>query len=510
MPLDILCPSCRSSFPVTNAGASFHVECPSCDAAIGVSVEHPDAHKIGTVPRASAALTTSPAATVPPSEKARPEDDEADAPERGKSRSFGWVVLLGTVFGLLLVVAGVGATGYVLFTNLDTDDTPTQRKTASVRLTPAPSTPYTPPPPFVVPPPPVPVPVPKPVPAPKPKPEDTSIVIPKAPVTPIPMTPMEGLGTSARTIDLPGPVNLARVGGGGRYLVLTFKNSYKMVVYDLCTGKVTAEKTLDAAPMTFAVGMNKLVTVVPGRRVLQHFKFPDLEQDGESPFPLQQDPAGVAMGSGTNGPLLVAGYSEIALVDPESRSVVPYSTKRVNQTMQFGNEFWASHDGALFATSNHSWFQTFKVVESQWEVNRHTNWFPLPLLGPDGDSVYGDGQLMTLSGGANGPRGGLGVRLVPATHGPYYLKVVDSRIGLKAAAKKNSKGELTVSVYKRGDATTAVADLGAPEELQAGGGVLSGQFGGPDRQLFLVPGAKVLAVIPPTRDKLVLRRVNLE
>ena len=130
MPLDILCPSCRSPFPVTNDGPEFHVECPECDAGIGVSVEHPDAGKIGSVPQASARLADAPAAKRVPATTPRPLDDD-DAPTRRTGSASAWVVILGSAVGLVLVLAGVGTTGYFLFTNLDTDDPPAARTTST-------------------------------------------------------------------------------------------------------------------------------------------------------------------------------------------------------------------------------------------------------------------------------------------------------------------------------------------------------------------------------------------
>ena len=128
MPLDILCPSCRSPFPVTNDGPEFHVECPECDAGIGVSVAHPDAGKIGSVPQASARLAAAPAARRVPATAPRSLDD---APTRRTGSASAWVVILGSAVGLVLVLAGVGTTGYFLFTNLDTDDPPAARTTST-------------------------------------------------------------------------------------------------------------------------------------------------------------------------------------------------------------------------------------------------------------------------------------------------------------------------------------------------------------------------------------------
>ena len=130
MPLDILCPSCRSPFPVTNDGPEFHVECPECDAGIGVSVAQPDAGKIGSVPQASARLADAPAAKRVPATAPRSLDDDDDAPKRRTGSTSAWVVIFGSAVGLLLVLASVGTTGYFLFTNLDTDD-PSARAASS-------------------------------------------------------------------------------------------------------------------------------------------------------------------------------------------------------------------------------------------------------------------------------------------------------------------------------------------------------------------------------------------
>jgi hypothetical protein len=90
--------------------------------------------------------------------------------------------------------------------------------------------------------------------------------------------------------------------------------------------------------------------------------------------------------------------------------------------------------------------------------------------------------------------------LVPATHGPHFLKLAWTRI--------DAKPFVDVSVHTDRELVKPVAKLGHVPELD-GFLPLSG-VRDLDRSVFFVPDAKVLAVIPPTKDKIVLRRLKLD
>lgn len=522
VPLDILCPSCRSAFPVTNAGASFHVECPSCDAGIGVSVEHPDSHRIGSVPRASARLAAAPAGkALPPSAALAAADDDEDARKRGGNRSIGWVVFVGSGVGLVLVLAGLGVTGYFLFTNLDTDDpqptartaaagpvrtaTPNTPRPAPFTPTPSPFTP-TPTPPLTT----IPTPkIPAPKVTPKPKPKDaTAIVWKDAPVTKVDIPAMPAGGQDTYTIAFPRGLDQVRVGGGGRYVVATFRSPRKMVVYDLCSGKTVAETALDTNVLSFAVGMNKLVMLQPNRRVLKVYTFPEMQPLGDVQLTgLQLPPDAVAMGSHTNNPVFVVGSTEVSLVDLELMGMVEGSAKTINGP-GFGSrgEVRASHDGKLFGFASGNWMQTYKVENGKW-VERRLSAGTLPLIGATTDLLYGDGQLYTPDGQPVGPRVSAPdrrVALVPATHGTQFVKITE-------LLPPQPKQGPVVTVHNGREIGIPAVTLGEIPEL---GSPIPLLFGGDaaylDRQVFFVPGAKVLAFIPRTKDKLILRRLKLD
>ena len=98
-------------------------------------------------------------------------------------------------------------------------------------------------------------------------------------------------------------------------------------------------------------------------------------------------------------------------------------------------------------------------------------------------------------------------RAVPAARGPSFLKLTEKRekIGAKA---KNSQ---VLTVHTDADAQRAVATVGELPELE--GLVDWRPTGGPlplDRHLFYVAEAKLLAVLPSSRDKLILRRVEVQ
>ena len=96
--------------------------------------------------------------------------------------------------------------------------------------------------------------------------------------------------------------------------------------------------------------------------------------------------------------------------------------------------------------------------------------------------------------------------LVPATSGTSFLKLTEKREGIGAKAKVTQ----ALTVHADQDPQRAVLTIGELPELE---GLVDWRSGVPpplDRHLFYVPQAKLLAVLPASRDRLVLRRVEMK
>jgi hypothetical protein len=309
------------------------------------------------------------------------------------------------------------------------------------------------------------------------------------------------------TLPLPGKVGDAAVGGGGRYLVLLLPEQGKLAVFDVNEAKVV-QSLPAAADVKIAAGMDKFVVVRPANdpheTAVERWSFATFQKEAEGKLDLEVPLVAAAMGSASNGPLVVSGVDWPRLGETAFFDVL--GMKRIqapfhpHATFDTSPEVFlrASADGHLFTCEP----QPGAGVES-------CVWAPAGLLrcaggagdrpvpGPDGRVIYtAQGRLTpNLDALDRGPPG----RLVPAVHGPYVLSLVAPPDGANP----------DVSVY-RDDGGPPVKALGGVE------GAAENVQGEPpvalplDRRLFLIPEAKLLVVIPPSLDRLIVRRCDLE
>src|SRR5262249_4494493 len=109
------------------------------------------------------------------------------------------------------------------------------------------------------------------------------------------------------TYKLPEKASALRVGGGGRFLILHFKASKKLGIFDVSAGKIVREIPVAEEDAFYAAGMNKLLVYLPGSGVILRY---DLltgarEQAGKLDLPGSSLDA-FCMGHASAGPLLVS------------------------------------------------------------------------------------------------------------------------------------------------------------------------------------------------------------
>jgi hypothetical protein len=147
------------------------------------------------------------------------------------------------------------------------------------------------------------------------------------------------------------------------------------------------------------------------------------------------------------------------------------------------------------------WANKWKTVNSEL-----TNAYPAA----DGRHLLGFGMITMDNGrsigkGAGGP--GNGVWYVPAVSGNQFLRLVETKEGTGPRAKQ----VVSISVHRNylSPEREKAPVLGVLPETD---GIVQFFFGNTlplDQHLFLIPDAKMLVVLPPTKDKLVLRKVDL-
>jgi hypothetical protein len=501
MPLDLKCPKCSHVFAVTEARHPVGVDCPSCDAGLTAEFRRVPVPAPGEAPYELLVKVGKPAAAAAGGRRARADDDGGG---RRKGGSMAFVVIV-AVTALVLTLGGLGTAGYFMFNEdgLDTSDySSSSRPRTSGGGSVRPGAPggFTPPnnfpggnDPFK-----------PPTPPPKPKVDRFSL----NPVT----GPVPRIGTpifnDQTTHDLGGKVGAVAVGGGGRYIVMHFPDKGLLGVFDLSTGQMAGGVAADQGDVKMTAGLSRVVTYVRGSEIMRVYNLPDLGKvfDTDSPH---KGLKAIAMGSKTNGPMLVVGtFGDVELLDVSGNAV----TKVEGSLGKPGNH-WnivrAAPDGRAFATFDgyNPGHRVILLTESggRWQ-KRDLDQVPFP--GTDG-RFYGNGVISDRNGRTTsvGVGVGSGNWVVPSLTSSHYLKVVTSRTGVGARTKHIA----TVTFYNAQG--NEVPGAPTPDLGEADGGALLDRFGRLpqplDQHLFLVPEAKVLAVLNHDRTKLTLRKVEL-
>jgi hypothetical protein len=322
---------------------------------------------------------------------------------------------------------------------------------------------------------------------------------------------------------LPEPVAALRVGGGGRFLVLHFPGARKLGVFDANEARIVRYIAVAEDDVHFAAGMTKLIVYLGGSRVLQRYDLQTGKRERQGVLDL---PAGkieaFCMGHASAGPLLIGVAGQGAqLYDPKSfgRIALPADDRgRGNPALLAleGGNYWAGATGRVFGhCGNYGMPNGVKTVVldstgvHKYGVHQGT-WFVMP--GPDDRHVYaaGHGVVTERVTPAErvpfslGPGSGHASQLyLPAHHGPYYLH---------AQTMENLGGQEKVAVgsiriYLLGD-REPIATFEKTAVCKYAWEGLRGL--GIEYSIHLIPRAKLLVIVPGSRDELRLYPADLD
>ncbi|MBY0227711.1 MAG: hypothetical protein K2W96_00385, partial [Gemmataceae bacterium] len=338
-----------------------------------------------------------------------------------------------------------------------------------------------------------------------------------------------------RTVKLPGKAARLCVGGGGRFLVLRLEGWKVLAVFDFDELRVVREITLDEREAVFAAGMRSLMVWLPDARRLQRFDLLTGDKEAEGRFDLPDGQlVSFCMGHASAGPL-VASVSErkAVLIDPATLKEIPLPPVLREKEWDEGDPipqelpgdlYWAGATGRLLGHTGSGpgmpsgikavSFRDGKVVRKSEHAGA---WHVVP--GPDGRHLYvgGHGVLTDAVGEVRDaafsqPRGsGFASNLyLPAHHGPFYLHA--QTYDFSPEEKQLPMG--TVRVFRLGS-REPIATLGKTAVCPYNGKGIDDSVWGPVRgvgienTLHLVPKAKLLAVLPASRDELRLYPLDL-
>jgi predicted Zn finger-like uncharacterized protein len=399
----------------------------------------------------------------------------------------------------------------------------------------------------------VPAPPPAPVPAPRPRPPRTFPAVPPGPVVVRPRPEVGGPGPVGVPPRPPEPPRVARlelpplpspieiqpppikaetsyklpesvrslcVGGGGRFLVLHFPKVRKFGIFDVNEAKIVRYVPAAEDDVRFAAGMTKLVVYLPGTRIVQRYNLLTGEREHLGKLDLGDGKLDAfCMGHASAGPLLICDSQQGGrLFDIGKFEAIPLPTADrggVAALRQLpGGLYWAGATGRVFGyTGNYGMPNGVgTVVFEGGEVHQYGQhkgtWFVMP--GPDDHHVFAAGhgvvservQPVPNAAFSMGPGSENATHLyLPAHHGPYYLHA--ETIGIGGSTAKVG----TIRIYMLGN-KDPIARFEKTAVCRYGWDGLRGL--GIEHSIHLVPKAKLLMIVPESRDELRLYPTDLD
>lgn len=317
-------------------------------------------------------------------------------------------------------------------------------------------------------------------------------------------------------MDLPGKIENLGVGGGGRFLVFYFRRLGKLGVFDANAARIVRYIPASTLNAEFAVGRSKLILVPSNMGTIERWDL--LTGQKELTFPCPFDPvAGMAMGSETDERFLICGM----LRTPNHRrrhisfwgvrtfrpTDIPIEGSFVDDYSRSGANVRASADGTVYAAGNlHAaeGLGAMVLAAGRARVKRlHLrSWLAVPS--PDGRFIHAHRKIYTstLAPFPVVPKDA--ELLVPAVRGRYILGVTHVR----TREGPTRKTRVRLGLYVLGHADPVVRldaiDLG---------GAATDSFGPhqtPDKFFYLIPDADLLVIVTPSKDRLILKNLNID
>jgi hypothetical protein len=313
---------------------------------------------------------------------------------------------------------------------------------------------------------------------------------------------------------LPAPVADVAVGGGGRYLLLHLPKLRQIAVFDVSQAKITGHVPLTTDNVRFTAGRDKLIVALADENVIQRWDLATQRREASAPLPVRDKLSGLALGSASDGPLLVASCqgairSELFFMDVATLTKLPIQRTGAGHIHIFDvNGVRASADGRVFgiwrSQTIPQGIQTLVLEGNEARGHYLHNTAGHLLPGPDGKVIYTAGgrytnQVKPLGDRRRGP-----LLCLPAEQAGYFLSVQG-----KNPFDRNTKDKRgTLAIHRDGDERPLVTlpEVELPTDLGQGGPEpLSA-----DKRVHFIPSAQVILTIPATNDRLVLHRFDVD
>ena len=366
-------------------------------------------------------------------------------------------------------------------------------------------------------------------------------------------TGVEGDAPLVRRLD--SALSDVAVGGGGRYLILLFREARKLAIFDVNTADIVKTIPLSSANVLVAAGATTLIIALPDEKLIQRWNLETLQRDGGSrAWPIDGPLKALGLGNDSDGPVLAFWTIEapqyglqrrgFSVIDIDSlkvlKSGVIASTGCRCSLSASGGTFMlyansdnpglqdtplhirASAGGSLFTiwdtTQIPSGFLTITARRKALYAIYKSDVAGYLAAGPDGRTVY-TGLVGRLDCDGNPidhavkPAPAVpAVRTIPSSDPAFYLQIDGLHVYDPWPASANK--EVTASVHSASDGSRLFVVNGLDEMAQPAasdrnpeGFFIKHDFS-VDKRFHWVPAANLLITIPFSNDRLVLRRLD--
>jgi WD40 repeat protein len=342
---------------------------------------------------------------------------------------------------------------------------------------------------------------------------------------------------------LDGTIAGLAVGGGGRYLLLLFKDRRRIAIFDANAADVVASLPLASDDALIAAGADKAIVVYPALGFLHRYDLASARLEATAAVPVPGRIDIIALGYDSTGPLLATWtpndetgelcHRWFSLIDPQTLKVIPIDSVQSNPwpigsvqpqpgVLQVGNfnarrvlfAMRASAGGDLFAvwwpSGQPSGVQTLALRGRSVEMSYQHDSAGSIAPSPDGRTILTETQgVRDVSGKVpappRAPTQPSAEVLVPAIGSPFFLGIR----GLTPVNNQFRKVSAAIHLTPSGGGPLVITDLDELEEPAAGNPSDPRSVLAPDHRIIWVPAADLLITIPTGRDRLFLRRLDL-
>jgi hypothetical protein len=323
----------------------------------------------------------------------------------------------------------------------------------------------------------------------------------------VPAIPPPRLVNARTEVMLPEPFAQVRTGGAGRYLIFYLKKARQLAVFDVTQVRVVHHIDLPADEVLYAAGLDKLMVVLPGQKLIQRWDLRTFQRETIAEVPDDRPVRLVLMGCNSRGPLLLWGGGDVLLWDVDRMQPLAVSGKVLSGDPQWWFTARVSADGRAFV-GWHGGISGQRYALMRLDGRRSTI-----LASPDDHTFNGHWAQPTADAGLvlrfeSGAVYSDDMKVISAEwfRGAVLLPTEDPRFFLAVREGKDRKDD--VSVCTSADRQPVYTVTGVEKMTSSSLNSNWGYVGGEPRAHYL-PTANVLLTLPESNDRVVVRPLDL-